>query len=140
MAGNSNACIVVLRWIHESGQAGSGPGEFDTARAAMDSGRLFVADRGNNRIEIFDQDGVLAEWKQFGRPSGIYIDKRDTPTDTQSDDDQRRLPAASGRQRRTATPGAGPTPTRRNREGRRRCQRHVGALTAKQTLKKYVKK
>ena len=41
----------------------------------MDSaGRLFVADRANNRIQIFDQDGkFLAEWKQFGRPSGIYI-------------------------------------------------------------------
>jgi sugar lactone lactonase YvrE len=42
---------------------------------AMDSaGRLFVADRANNRIQIFDQDGkFLAEWKQFGRPSGVYI-------------------------------------------------------------------
>jgi len=41
----------------------------------MDSaGRLFVADRANNRIQIFDQDGkFLAEWKQFGRPSGVYI-------------------------------------------------------------------
>jgi hypothetical protein len=38
------------------------------------AGRLFVADRGNNRIQILDQDGrFIAEWKQFGRPSGIYI-------------------------------------------------------------------
>ena len=38
------------------------------------AGRLFVADRANNRIQIFDQDGkFLAEWKQFGRPSGVYI-------------------------------------------------------------------
>lgn len=46
---------------------------------AMDSrGRLFVADRGNNRIDIYDQDGkLLAEWKQFGRPSGLYIDHND---------------------------------------------------------------
>jgi hypothetical protein len=37
-------------------------------------GRLFVADRVNNRIQIFTQDGkFLAEWKQFGRPSGFYI-------------------------------------------------------------------
>ena len=45
----------------------------------MDSaGRLFVADRENNRIQMFNQDGkFLAEWKQFGRPSGIYIDKQD---------------------------------------------------------------
>jgi sugar lactone lactonase YvrE len=46
----------------------------------MDSaGRLFVADRGNNRIQIFDQDGkYLAEWRQFGRPSGIFITSDDT--------------------------------------------------------------
>jgi DNA-binding beta-propeller fold protein YncE len=41
----------------------------------MDSaGRLYVADRSNNRVQIFDQDGkFIAEWKQFGRPSGVYI-------------------------------------------------------------------
>src|SRR5262249_61554920 len=41
----------------------------------MDSqGRLFVADRGNMRIQILDQDGkYLGEWKQFSRPSGVYI-------------------------------------------------------------------
>jgi sugar lactone lactonase YvrE len=46
----------------------------------MDSrGRLFVGDRENNRIQIFDQDGkVLAEWTQFGRPSGIFITRDDT--------------------------------------------------------------
>jgi len=45
----------------------------------MDSkGRLFVADRANNRIQIFDQNGtVLDEWRQFSRPSGVYIDKND---------------------------------------------------------------
>jgi hypothetical protein len=37
-------------------------------------GRLFVADRGNMRIQIFDQEGkYLGEWKQFSRPSGVYI-------------------------------------------------------------------
>jgi sugar lactone lactonase YvrE len=45
----------------------------------MDStGRLFVADRENSRIQIFDQDGKFsAEWRQFGRPSGVFIDKND---------------------------------------------------------------
>ena len=42
-------------------------------------GRLFVADRGNNRIQIFDQEGTfLDEWKQFGKPVGIFIDVHDT--------------------------------------------------------------
>ena len=58
----------------------SAPDSWDVEHGlAMDSqGRLFVADRGNNRIQIFDQDGkFIAEWKQFGRPSGIFIDKND---------------------------------------------------------------
>jgi len=62
------------------GQRGTGPGEFNQPHAlAMDSrGRLFVGDRGNNRIQIFDQDGnLLEQWTQFSRPSGIYIDKDD---------------------------------------------------------------
>jgi sugar lactone lactonase YvrE len=47
---------------------------------AMDArGRLFVGDRENNRIQIFDQDGrYLDEWRQFGRPSGIFIANDDT--------------------------------------------------------------
>ena len=45
----------------------------------MDSaGRLFVADRDNNRIQIFDQQGrFIDQWAQFGRPSGLYIDAED---------------------------------------------------------------
>ena len=47
---------------------------------ALDTrGRLFIADRDNNRIMIWDQDGrYIAQWHQFGRPSGIYIDDTDT--------------------------------------------------------------
>ena len=68
------------KYIKEWGKNGSGPGEFSVPHTmAMDStGRLFVGDRGNNRIQIFDQDGkYLSEMRQFGRPSGIYIDKND---------------------------------------------------------------
>lgn len=63
------------------GQFGSGPDDFDQPHAlAMDSrGRLFVGDRGNNRIKILDQNGKLLDsWYQFSRPSGIYIDRNDT--------------------------------------------------------------
>ena len=62
------------------GTVGNGPDEFDQPHAlAMDSkGRLFVGDRGNNRIQIFDQDGKLLDtWYQFSRPSGIFIDEND---------------------------------------------------------------
>jgi sugar lactone lactonase YvrE len=45
----------------------------------MDSrGRLFVGDRGNDRIKIFDTNGKLLDtWYQFSRPSGIWIDRQD---------------------------------------------------------------
>jgi len=37
-------------------------------------GRLWVADRGNHRIEIFDQDGKYLESRYaFSRPSGFFI-------------------------------------------------------------------
>ena len=41
----------------------------------------------NSRIQIFDQNGrFIAEWKQFGRPSGIFIDSNDVlyVTDSES--------------------------------------------------------
>jgi streptogramin lyase len=82
--GESNARIVKYdrtgKFIKEWGTRGTARGQLDTPHAlAMDSkGRLFVADRGNNRIQIFDQNGaVLDEWYQFSRPSGVYIDKND---------------------------------------------------------------
>ena len=62
----------VMSW----GRTGSGPGEFNVPHTiALDSqGRLFVGDRANNRIQIFDQEGTLLDvWYQFGRPSGIAI-------------------------------------------------------------------
>jgi sugar lactone lactonase YvrE len=68
-------------FVSEFGRKGSGRGEFSEPHTiAMDSrGRLFVGDRENNRIQIFDQDGKLLDiWHQFGRPSGIYITSDDT--------------------------------------------------------------
>ncbi len=83
--GESNARIVKFskdgKFIKTWGRKGTGPEEFDIPHAlAFDSkGRLFVGDRNNNRIQIFDQDGnFIAEWRQFGRPSGIFIDRKDT--------------------------------------------------------------
>lgn len=93
--GMGNARIVKFskegKFIKQWGKHGSGPGEFEVPHAlAFDSkGRLFVGDRANNRIQIFDQDGnFIAEWKQFSRPSGLYIDKHDIlyVTDSESTD------------------------------------------------------
>src|SRR4029453_12761884 len=68
------------KFVKEGGKKGSDPRELSAPHTiAMDSrGRLFVGDRENNRIQIFDQDGkLLDEWRQFGRPSGIVITKDD---------------------------------------------------------------
>ena len=67
-------------FIKEWGRIGTLHGEFRTPHAVeFDSqGRLFVADRGNHRIEIFDQDGnYLDSLYSHGRISGIFI----TPDD-----------------------------------------------------------
>jgi streptogramin lyase len=96
---DSNARIVKFtkdgKFIKAWGKKGSAPGEFDTPHGlAMDSrGRLFVADRNNNRIQIFDQEGkFLEEWKQFSRLSGIYIDRNDILYGADSESNTKRNP------------------------------------------------
>ncbi|NIR34682.1 MAG: hypothetical protein GWN07_01090, partial [Actinobacteria bacterium] len=78
-------------FVRSWGTSGPGPaaGELSDAHAiAMDSrGRIFVADRRNVRIQIFDRDGTfLEQWTHFGPPSDIYIDDGDVlyVTDTQT--------------------------------------------------------
>ncbi|CAN0093453.1 MAG: hypothetical protein ACE37N_17155 [Pseudohongiellaceae bacterium] len=64
-------------FVRSFGEWGFEDGQFRSPHSlAMDSqGRLFVADRGNNRIQIFTQDGEhLDTWYQFSRISGLYID------------------------------------------------------------------
>ncbi|HEY2835485.1 MAG TPA: peptidyl-alpha-hydroxyglycine alpha-amidating lyase family protein [Rhizomicrobium sp.] len=90
-----NARVVKLdpngKFIMQWGSHGTGPGQFEMPHSlAMDSqGRLFVADRGNNRVQIFDQNGkFIATWSQFSRPSGVYVDVNDVlyVTDSESID------------------------------------------------------
>ncbi|MBM3779121.1 MAG: hypothetical protein FJW23_12965 [Acidimicrobiia bacterium] len=69
------------KFVGSWGKQGSGPGEFWGPHAmAYDSqGRLFVADRSNNRVQIFDKDmNYVDDWQHFGRPSGLWILKDDT--------------------------------------------------------------
>ena len=63
-------------YLMEWGQIGVEHGEFRTPHALeFDSqGRLWVADRGNHRLEIFSQDGEHLESRYaFGRISGLFI-------------------------------------------------------------------
>lgn len=124
--GSSNARIVKFskdgKFIKAWGRKGTGPGEFGELHAiALDStGRVFVGDRGNNRVQIFDADGgFLAQWKQFGRPSAVYIDANDTlyVADHQSSAKlnpgfRRGIRIGSARDGvvRTMIPGSGPEP------------------------------
>jgi DNA-binding beta-propeller fold protein YncE len=70
------------KFLREFGKMGTGTdGEFMQPHGlAFDSkGRLFVADRNNNRIQILDAETykTLETWYQFSRLSGIFIDKND---------------------------------------------------------------
>ncbi|MCA3593615.1 MAG: peptidase [Methylobacterium sp.] len=59
------------------GETGIGPGEFMTVHGIWlaDDGRILVADRENNRVQVFNQTGaLLAIWNGFHRPSDIWGD------------------------------------------------------------------
>ncbi len=64
------------KFIKSWGGLGVRHGEFRTPHALVfdAKGRLWVADRGNHRIEIFDQEGNYLESRyMYGRISGIFI-------------------------------------------------------------------
>ncbi len=63
-------------YITEWGKKGSGPGEFNIPHSvALDAkGRVYVGDRENHRLQIFDGDGkFLAQWTHVGSPWGLVI-------------------------------------------------------------------
>jgi streptogramin lyase len=64
------------KFIKSWGGIGVKHGEFRTPHALMfdGKGRLWVADRGNHRLEIFDQNGTYLESRyMYGRISGFTI-------------------------------------------------------------------
>ena len=64
------------KFIKWWGGKGKEPGQFNTPHsiAVGGSGRIYVADRANDRIQIFDADGkFLDQWKNFGTPWGLFI-------------------------------------------------------------------
>jgi hypothetical protein len=70
------------RFLKTWGHKGSAPGDFDEPHDIFIGGaqaRVYVADRKNSRIQVFDQEGnFLAAWKQFGQPSSVFVGKDDT--------------------------------------------------------------
>jgi DNA-binding beta-propeller fold protein YncE len=78
--GHGNSQIVKLdkngNWVKAWGKRGAGPGEFNEPHGiATDAkGRVYVADRANNRIQVFDPDGnFLKQWTNVGAPVSVCI-------------------------------------------------------------------
>ena len=68
------------KFLRVIGKTGTAPGDFRTPHALeFDSqGRLVVADRHNHRIQILTKDGkLIREYFEFGRTSGLAIDRDD---------------------------------------------------------------
>jgi DNA-binding beta-propeller fold protein YncE len=64
------------KFIKSWGKLGVRHGEFRTPHALVfdAKGRLWVTDRGNHRLEIYDQEGKYLESRyMYGRVSGIFI-------------------------------------------------------------------
>lgn len=79
------------QWIKSWGEPGSGPGQFDTPHSiALDAeGNVYVADRGNRRIQVFDGGGkflrqitIDVPFDHSARPA--IGDKREQPNPTRS--------------------------------------------------------
>jgi len=68
------------KYMNQWGQEGTEPGQFALPHSivADSRGRLYVADRENARIQVFDTEGeLLAVWDDLIAPWGLWISKDD---------------------------------------------------------------
>ena len=68
---------LLLSW----GEPGAGPGRFNLPHSVWvdREEQIYIVDRENHRIQIFDSDGnYQSEWTGFVRPQDIFIDADDT--------------------------------------------------------------
>jgi peptidylamidoglycolate lyase len=64
------------KYLMEWGTRGTGPGQFNTVHGIEidENRRLYVIDRENSRIQIFDENGrFLSMWPNIRRPYAIYL-------------------------------------------------------------------
>jgi DNA-binding beta-propeller fold protein YncE len=83
------------KFLRTIGKTGTGPGDFRTPHGLeFDSkGRLILADRHNHRIQILAKDGkVFGEYYDFGRVSGLAIDRTDVIYTADSESSERGHP------------------------------------------------
>jgi DNA-binding beta-propeller fold protein YncE len=65
---------LLLSW----GESGTDPGQFNIVHniATDKDGWVYVADRENHRIQVFDATGKFeTQWVNMARPCGLYIDQ-----------------------------------------------------------------
>jgi DNA-binding beta-propeller fold protein YncE len=68
------------KYLKAWGERGTGPGQFNTPHSiAIDSkGLVYVSDRENNRIQVFDGNGeFIKQWKHLGATQNIFITPKD---------------------------------------------------------------
>jgi len=68
------------KYVKDWGKRGTAAGEFNTPHSiAIDSrGRVFVSDRENNRIQVFDADGkFLRQFTHLGATQNMFITPKD---------------------------------------------------------------
>jgi DNA-binding beta-propeller fold protein YncE len=75
----SPAGKLLLSW----GESGSEPGQFNIAHniASDEDGWVYVADRENHRVQVFDGNGKYeTQWNNLHRPCGLYCCRGKSPT------------------------------------------------------------
>jgi len=70
------------RLLFSWGQPGSDPGEFNLVHSVGtdQEGQVYVADRENHRVQVFDSQGrYLTQWNNLHRPCGLHIANQGEP-------------------------------------------------------------
>jgi DNA-binding beta-propeller fold protein YncE len=64
------------------GEPGTGPGEFNLVHniCCDDEGFVYVADRENHRVQVFDGNGRYeTQWNNLARPCGLFVTRGTSP-------------------------------------------------------------
>jgi DNA-binding beta-propeller fold protein YncE len=65
------------RLLHSWGEPGGGPGQFRIPHGiAVGNGTVYVTDRENSRVQLFDLEGnFVEEWTDVARPCQVALDR-----------------------------------------------------------------